>query len=167
GGSRRTRPDSWGVHKRRMIKMLSNLIGPAEQHGVIMAMEDHIDLLADEMVDLMSTIDSPWLGVCLDTANNLRLFEDPLVVARTLAPWTRATHIKDVGTLGGCPREFSFWPSVPLGQGLVDIPGVLGALKQASYEGLLAVEVDFLHPKFGPEDRAVARSIRYLRSQLS
>ncbi|MBI3469668.1 MAG: sugar phosphate isomerase/epimerase [Planctomycetes bacterium] len=167
GGSRRTRPDSWGVHKRRMIKMLSNLIGPAEQHGVIMAMENHIDLLADEMVDLMCTIDSPWLGVCLDTANNLRLFEDPLVVAKTLAPWSRATHIKDVGTLGGCPREFSFWPSVPLGQGLVDIPGVLSALKQAKYKGLLAVEVDLLHPKYGPEDRAVARSIRYLRSLLS
>jgi len=60
----------------------------------VLAMENHIDLLADEMAEIITTVNSPWLGVCLDTGNNLRLFEDPVVVAKTLAPWARATHIK-------------------------------------------------------------------------
>ena len=166
GGSRQTRPSTWDVHKRQLTSALLPLIAAAENLGVVLAMENHIDLLADEMVELMSTINSPWLGVCLDTGNNLRMFEDPLVVAEKLAPWARATHIKDLFVLPGNPREFSFWPSVPLGQGLVDIGKVIGFLRQAKYEGLLAIEIDFLHPDFGNEDDAVAQSVQYLKSLL-
>jgi sugar phosphate isomerase/epimerase len=167
GGSRRTRPDRWAVHKQRLVRMLSRAIGPAEEHGIVLALENHIDLLADEMVDLLATIDSPWLGVCLDTANNLRLFEDPVAVAKALAPWARATHIKDLGVLRGDPKQFAFWPSVPLGKGLVDIAAVVALLKKARYRGLLAIEVDFLHPSHGAEDRAVAQSVKYLRSLVA
>jgi sugar phosphate isomerase/epimerase len=167
GGSRRTRPTSWAVHKRRLGKMLRNLVGPAEEQGVIMALENHIDLRTDEMLELMTMVNSPWLGVCLDTGNNLRLHEDPLVAAERLAPWARATHIKDLGVLPGDPKTFAFWPSVPLGDGLVDIARVIGFLRQAGYDGLLAVEVDFLHPKYGDEDRAVATSVKRLRTILA
>jgi sugar phosphate isomerase/epimerase len=162
-GSRRTRPDSFALHKRRLAGMLKKMVPAGEDHGIVLAIENHIDLLADEMVDIVTTLDSPWLGVCLDTANNLRLFEDPVVVAEKLAPFTRATHIKDVWVRAGDPKEFSFWPSVPLGKGLVDIARVVGFLKKAHYKGLLAIEVDYLHPDFGEEDAAVAASVRYLR----
>jgi sugar phosphate isomerase/epimerase len=164
GGSRRTRPDRWTVHKNRLVRLLAGPIQAAEDHGIVLALENHIDLLADEMIDLMTTIDSPWLGVCLDTGNNLRLFEDPLTVARALAPWARATHVKDISVLRGDPKEFAFWPSVPLGEGVVDIAAIVGLLRKAKYQGLLAIEVDFLHPEYGDEDRAVARSVKYLRS---
>jgi sugar phosphate isomerase/epimerase len=167
GGSRRTRPASWADHKRRLGKMLRNLVGPAEKYGVVLALENHIDLTTDEMLELLTAINSPWLGVCLDTGNNLRLHENPLVTAERLAPWARATHVKDIGVLPGDPKEFAFWPSVPLGAGLVDIAKVIGFLKQANYDGLLAVEVDFLHPNYGDEDRAVAASVKYLKTLLS
>lgn len=166
GGSRRTRVPRWSVHKRQLVRMLSKLVGAAEEHGVVLAIENHIDLLAEEMADLITTIDSPWLGVCLDTGNNLRLFEDPLDAARTLAPFARATHIKDISVLRGDPKQFAFWPSVPLGAGLIDLPAVLALLRRHKYRGLLAVEVDFLHPAYGDEDPAVAKSIRYLRGLL-
>ncbi len=164
GGSHQTRPDKWPAHKRQLVKMLRKTIGPAQDHGIVLAIENHIDLLADEMVDLLTTIDSPWLGVCLDTANNLRLFEDTLKVAKALAPYARATHVKDLTALGGDPKQFTFWPSVPLGEGLVNVAGVIEVLKKAKYKGLLAIEVDYLHPKYGEEDRAVGRSVKYLRS---
>jgi len=166
GGSRRTRPARWAVHKRQLLRVLSEVIPAAQDQGVVLAIENHIDLLAEEMLDLVTTVDSPWLGVCLDTANNLRMFEDPLAVARALAPGARATHVKDVSAFRGDPKEFSFWPSVPLGEGLVDIPAVLGLLRKAKYKGLLAIEVDFLHPDFGEEGRAVAKSVKYLRGLL-
>jgi sugar phosphate isomerase/epimerase len=166
GGSRRTRPDSWAVHKRRLGGMLEGLVGAAEAHGIVLALENHIDLLAGEILDLVTSIDSPWLGICLDTGNNLRLFENPLVVAEQLAPWTRATHIKDIGVWPGDPKEFGFWPSVPVGEGLVDIGAVIGFLRKARYDGLLAIEVDFLHPQYGDEDRAVGRSVKRVRSLL-
>jgi sugar phosphate isomerase/epimerase len=166
GGSRRTRPESWSVHRRQLLRMLRRLTGPAEECGVVMAMENHIDLLAQEMLDLVSTVDSPWLGVCLDTANNIRLFEDPVAVARMLAPWTRATHVKDVSVQRGNPHDFAFWPSVPLGDGLVDLPEILRLLRRARYRGLLAFEIDYLHPAYPDEERAVTKSLKYLRSLL-
>jgi sugar phosphate isomerase/epimerase len=164
GGSRRTRPERWSVHRRQLTRMLRPLVDAAENHGIVLAIENHIDLLAAELIELLNEINSPWLGVCLDTGNNLRLCEDPTAAARELAPWARATHIKDIGTLRGDPREFAFWPSVPLGKGLIDLPAVIDALRQTNYQGLLAIEVDFLHPDHGTEDRAVAHSVRYLWS---
>jgi sugar phosphate isomerase/epimerase len=121
GGGRRTRPDRWDEHKRGLVAQLRPLVDEAQAHGVVMAIENHIDLLADEMVDLIETIGSPWLGVCYDTANNLRMLEDPVVVARKLAPYARATHVKDVTAQKGDPKTFAFWPSVPLGRGLIDL----------------------------------------------
>lgn len=166
GGSWRTRPPHWPQHRRQMVAALRRVLPQAERSGVILALENHLDLTADQMRELMQTIDSPYLGVCLDTANNLRIFEYPVQVAEILAPWVRATHIKDIVAYQGDPRTFGFWPSVPLGEGLVEIPRILEILHAAGYQGLLAVEIDFLHPRYKSEDRAVARSVRYLARQL-
>lgn len=167
GGNHRTRPASFAMHKRRLGGMLRKLLPAAEDHGIVLALENHIDLTADEMLDLMDSLDSPWLRVCLDTGNNLRLHEDPLVAAEKLAPFTRATHVKDVSVRRGDPKDFAFWPSVPLGQGLVDIGRVIALLRKARYKGLLAIEVDYLHPDYGDEDRAVAASVKYLKTLLA
>ncbi|MBI1831105.1 MAG: sugar phosphate isomerase/epimerase [Planctomycetes bacterium] len=167
GGSRRSRPASWPLHKRRLSAMLKKAIGAAEKHGVVLAVENHIDMLSDEILDLVTSIDSAWLGICLDTGNNLRMFEDPLVVAKKLAPFAKATHIKDLGVRPGNPREYSFWPSVPVGRGLVDMSQVVRFLRDARYAGLLAIEVDFLRPDFGDEDRAVGQSIKFMRTLLA
>ena len=169
GGGRRTRPDRWDDHKRGLVAQLRPLVDEAQTHGVVMAIENHIDLLADEMVDLIETIGSPWLGVCYDTANNLRMLEDPVVVARKLAPYARATHVKDVTAQKGDPRTFAFWPSVPLGRGLIDLPLVLACLDDAKFDGLLALEIDYLAPAYvaDGEEAAVGASLDYLRKAIA
>jgi sugar phosphate isomerase/epimerase len=70
------------------------------------------------------------------------------------------------GALGPYSR-IAFWPSVPLGRGLVDIGQVIALLRKARYKGLLAIEVDYLHPDYGDEDRAVAASVKYLKTLLA
>ena len=173
-GGRRTRPANWAEHRARLLPLLKAVVGPAQEHGVVLAIENHIDLLADELVDLVTTVDSPWLGVCLDTANNLRMLEDPLEAARKLAPFARATHIKDIAAntalKRGSPRDFAFWPSVPVGQGLVDMPAILQLLREARYDGLLALEIDYLHPAYavdGDAEAAIEQSLAYLRDLLA
>lgn len=165
-GGRRTRVKDWAEHKAGLIRQLTPLIPVARQHGVILAIENHIDLLADELLDLLITLNSEWIGVCLDTANNLRLFEHPVEVTKKLAPWTRATHVKDVVTQRGDPRSFAFWPSVPVGDGLVEIPPILEILRAHHYRGLLAVEIDYLHPSYPDDEAALDKSLAYLRTLL-
>lgn len=161
-GGRRTRIDDWPMHKAGLLPLLHEAAACAQQHHVVLAIENHIDFLADELVDLIETVGSPWLGVCLDTANNLRMLEDPMEVVRKLAPHARATHIKDVAPWRGSPRDFAFWASVPLGRGLIDIGQTCAMLDAAGYDGLLALEIDFLHPDHGDIDAAVKASIDHL-----
>ncbi|MFT3717739.1 sugar phosphate isomerase/epimerase family protein [Pseudorhodoferax sp.] len=165
-GGRRTRPADWPAHKAALLPLLREACAHAEQHGVVLAIENHIDFLADELVELIETIGSSWLGVCLDTANNLRMLEDPAIAIEKLAPYARATHIKDVTAHRGNPREFAFWPSVPLGRGLIDLPHAFTALRRHGYQGLLALEIDYLHPDYPSDADAIADSLAYMRSLL-
>lgn len=167
-GGRRTRPADWDSHRAAMPPVLRRIADRAARAGIVLAIENHIDLLADELAELVETAGNPALGVCLDTGNNLRLFEDPTAVARRLAPHTRATHVKNLTARRGNPRDFAFWPSLPLDvDALVDLPAILRLLRAAGYAGLLAIEVDYLHPDLGgDEDGAVARSVAWLRRQI-
>ncbi|GHE22205.1 sugar phosphate isomerase/epimerase family protein [Halomonas urumqiensis] len=166
-GGRRTRPVNWVDHRRNLLPLLKHAAERAEARGVVLAVENHVDLLAGELAELIEAVDSPALGVCLDTANNLRMLEDPMVAIETLAPYARATHLKDITAYRGDPKTFGFWPSVPLGQGLIDIPATLRLLKQYDYQGLLALEIDYLHPDHGDEASAIAASLDTLRRTLA
>lgn len=165
-GSRRTRIADWQLHKEKLLPLLQKATSVAEEQGVALAIENHIDFLADELVDLLTTVNSPFLGVCLDTANNLRVFEDPVNVAKKLVPFVKATHIKDIrAERGQDPKTFAFWPSVPLGEGLIDIPKILNILKEHDYKGLLAIELDYL--KDQKEEDALRQSISYLKNEVN
>jgi 3-oxoisoapionate decarboxylase len=165
-GGRRTRTLGWAEHRELLLPLLERAADYAASRSVVLAIENHIDLSTDEMIELVETLDHPSIGVCLDTANNLRLFEDAALAIERLAPYAKAVHLKDVTAFRGSPREFGFWPSVPLGRGLIDIPRALRALREADYAGLLALEIDFLHPDYAGEEAAITESIAYLRSVL-
>lgn len=166
-GGRSTRTLTWAEHRDLLVPLLRGAADYAAKRHVVLAIENHIDLSTDEMIELIEMLDHPSIGVCLDTANNLRLFEDPAVAIERLAPHARAVHLKDITAHRGSPRDFGFWPSVPLGRGLIDIPRALAALRRAGYAGLLALEIDFLHPDHTPEEAAIADSLAYLRPLLA
>ena len=166
-GGRRTRPERWEEQRDLLLPLLRRLADAAGEQGVVLAIENHLDMLAEELAELLERVDSPWLGVCLDTANNVRLGEDALAVVRRLAPWARATHVKDVAPQPGAEGSFASWPSVPLGQGVVDVDAVVRELARTGYDGLLAVEIDYLHPRFGTDEAAaVRRSLERLRQAV-
>jgi sugar phosphate isomerase/epimerase len=165
-GGRGTRPDSWTQHKANLLPMLQKAADAAARDGVVLAIENHLDLYADELVDLLDTLASSQIGACFDTANNLRMFEDPIVVARKLSPYARATHIKDVVAVRGDPRTLWFWPSVPAGKGLIDLDAILALLQSEGYAGLLALEIDYLHPDHGEEDSAVQSGMEFLKGWI-
>lgn len=166
-GGRRTRPASWAAHRRGLLPLLQRAAEHAARRGVALAMENHVDLYTEEVLELLDAVDNPALGVCLDTANNLRLLEDPAAAIEALAPHALATHLKDVTAHRGDPKSFAFWPSVPLGRGLIDISHTLRLLRRHDYRGLLALEIDYLHPDHGDEDGAIATSLDYLRRTLA
>ena len=98
----------------------------AEDHGVVLAIENHIDYTSEEIHQILERVGSDALKVNFDTGNTLRMMEDPVAAARRLGPYTVATHTKDVDACRHVrPEEWYFFSSVPVGTGLIDMPGVV------------------------------------------
>jgi sugar phosphate isomerase/epimerase len=130
----------------------------AERRGVRLAAENHGDYTAREMLWLVEAIGSPYFGVNFDTGNFLRLLDDPLAAMEKLAKYVFATHIKDLKVRQGVsPAEWFFFSSTPVGAGLIDMAPIVRSLAAVGYEGLLAVEIDHLHPDYGYDEHGAVR----------
>src|SRR5262249_31771828 len=68
-----------------------------EKHEIRMAVENHKDLRSVELLEVVKKLDSPFVGVCIDTGNNIALLEKPQETVDLLAPHAFTTHIKDMG----------------------------------------------------------------------
>jgi len=148
----------------RLTGIFREAVRVAADHGVKLAIENHIDFTSDEIVQLLDQVDSDHLGVNFDTANFARLLDDPVKGMRKLAPRVLATHIKDLKVNAQASvDDWFFFSSTPVGDGFVDNLALARLLKEAGYKGFLAVETDFLHPDYADEDDAVAQSVVALK----
>ena len=165
GSSLRFRNQPHAAQIERLTGMFRAAVKTAEHYGIRLAVENHIDFTSDEMAQLLDAVDSPYLGINFDTGNFLRLLDDPIKAMRKLAGRVYATHIKDLKVRKGvAPEEWYFFSSAPVGDGLIDNRALVQMLADAGYDGLLAVEIDFLHPDYNnDEDAAVANSVAELR----
>jgi sugar phosphate isomerase/epimerase len=148
--------------------MLREAAEAAEAEGVTLALENHIDFTSHDVVRLLEAVGSDNLRVNFDTGNTIRLFEDPVEAATRLAPYTVSTHTKDIATRvrGGSPAEnFTWWPSCPIGEGVIDMPGVVRALHEGGFDGCLSVEIDLVGEQWlhQSEEEIVQASVAALR----
>jgi sugar phosphate isomerase/epimerase len=109
------------------------------RHRVRLAVENHKDYRTDELAALMKKLESEFVGVCLDTGNNIALLDDPLETARVLAPWTLTVHLKDMGVEESA--NGFLLSEVPLGQGRLDLKSVVGVVRKANPKARLNLEM--------------------------
>ena len=165
GSSFTWRKEPHGPQVEALIEQFRRAVPLAEQAGVKMAVENHIDFTGDEMVAMIEAVGSPNFGINFDTGNFLRLLDDPIKGMEKLAKYTFATHIKDLKiNPDAAPDDWYFFSSAPVGDGLIDNVALARMLKDAGYQGFLAVETDFLHPDYGDDEHAAVRkSVAALR----
>jgi sugar phosphate isomerase/epimerase len=119
---------------------LSSLLVVAEHHGVRIALEAHMGTLHDSAASLLRVIsgnDSPYLTAGLDFANLLiaNPNEDLAALPQVFTGRIGYVHLKNVKLFG----QGYDW-NLPLRWGDINYHRVLSALKQAGYQGPLAVE---------------------------
>ncbi len=90
-----------------------------KKHQVKLAVENHKDWQAPELVAALKQLSSEWIGVTLDFGNSIALLEEPMSVVEQLAPFVLSTHVKDMGV-----EEYTdgfLLSEVPLGKGFLDL----------------------------------------------
>ena len=130
---------AWREFADRWRQALPRLKSALDLHRLPVGIENHKDWRADELVALLRSVDSPYLGACVDFGNNIALLEDPLDTVRKLAPHAITTHLKDMALR---PYERGFELSeVPLGTGLCPLAKMIEVLKAARPEIPMCLEM--------------------------
>jgi sugar phosphate isomerase/epimerase len=128
---------------RRFVEAASHALGlaapVAARHGILLAVENHKDCRADELLAILRRFGNDHVGVCLDTGNSIALLEDPMEVVEALAPKAFTTHFKDMGLEEY--RQGFLLAEVPFGTGILDLPRAIKILRAARPEIRFNVEM--------------------------
>jgi sugar phosphate isomerase/epimerase len=150
------------------IEFLANALrGPVEAaaaRGIRLALENHADLTVAELELLISLVDDPVLGICLDTANAVRVGDDPLQATLRLLPHVRMVHLKDVA--GGAFEASAGPRSVPYGTGVIPVRQILDTLKEAEFDGHVVVELGYLGGGQVDEEELLTTCFQWLLGAL-
>jgi sugar phosphate isomerase/epimerase len=120
------------------IATLRALAPIAAEYGVVVTIHTAY-LKASEYLQIVEAVDSPYVGLCLDTSNAFLVLEDPTEYAQQVAPYVRSTHLKD--TCVYLRKEGMTWHGgAVLGRGVVDMPAIIEILYQANPDLYMSIE---------------------------
>jgi 3-oxoisoapionate decarboxylase len=123
----------------RAAAKLGEVAPEYEESGVALAIENHEDLTAEQVVEVIERIDSPAVGAVYDSGNSIPFYQDPVEEARLLAPYVRTTHIKDHILVQDDDRVWSV--GTPFGKGRIPLPEIVEVLRSAPHLKRLMTQV--------------------------
>jgi sugar phosphate isomerase/epimerase len=151
--------------------LVERLVGPvrraadlAASADLALAIENHGDLRAQELRDLILRVGRPNVGVTLDNVNLIRLGDDMLAGTAVLAPLTLMVQLKD--HLPGDPTVWGGPVCTALGEGVADLPAIVGILADSGFDGAVCVELASLGGGAVDERAMIERSVAWLRRSL-
>ena len=131
------------------IDSIQQCLPAAEKYGILLALENHWGLCStpEGQLRIKKAIDSPWLGILMDTGNFL---ENPYSKLEMIAPYTSFVQAKTY--YGG-----GEWYTLDL-----DYKRIISILQKVNYHGYISLEYE------GKEDAATAvpKSIKMLRQTM-
>jgi 3-oxoisoapionate decarboxylase len=119
----------WNDAVKTFHKQIRMAVPIVEKYKMPLGIENHKDWLVDQQVALMKEHSSEYLGVCLDTGNNMALLDDPMETIEKLAPYAFNTHLKDMGV-----QEYPqgiLLSEVALGAGMLDMKRIVNTIRKA------------------------------------
>lgn len=113
--------------KKWMVSDFQACAKYAEETGVMIGMQHHNDFLyeADEVIDVLKSVDSEWFGLILDIGSLRR--GDPYEEIRKLAPYANYWFIKELVYVDGIAEP-------------VNMKKMAAILKEVNYKGYISFE---------------------------
>ena len=150
--------EAFGVGLRRVVSY-------CRQRGYEPTFHHHAGTYVEAPWEIDRVLELSDIGLCLDTGHLLVGGGDPVTAMTRWATRINQVHIKDAHTAlmaeivasGGSARDiWSRGVFCPLGQGDLNLDGVLEAIREIGYEGWIVVEQDVLLDDPNRFERAVA-----------
>jgi len=143
------------------------VVRAAEDHGLVIAFENHLDYRASEIARVIQGVGSPALRANFDTGNPVGVVEDPVEAAKAVARYAVMAHLKDFRiqpmTVDGEPRIL--W--APLGRGNIELEEILTVLQSESADPAnLPLCLEVAPPHEHDPDVWVRDSLDYVRRHL-
>ncbi len=164
--------DEWTV----LVANLSRLQDVVSTHGMTATLHPHVGTAIEDRGSVLRLLESSDIALCLDTGHLLIGGMHPLELLEQAADRVAHVHLKDVRTAVAATvsaGDSSYIGAVrqglyaPLGEGDLDIAGVVAALEAVGYQGWYVLEQDCAldgEPAAGAGPLLdVARSIEFLR----
>lgn len=148
----------------RLVEPVKRAADQAAEHGLSLAIENHGDLRAVELLEVIERSDRANVGVTLDNVNLIRVDDDMLAGTRLLAPWTLLVQLKDHRP--GDPTTWGGPVCTALGEGSADLEAMIAILDEAGFNGPVCVELASLGGGEVNELAMIERSVAWLRRNL-
>jgi sugar phosphate isomerase/epimerase len=133
------RLEDWKAAVEGFHRQIRAAVPIVEKHRMPLGIENHKDWLVDQQVALLKQHSSEYLGVCLDTGNNLALLDDPYETVEKLAPYTFNVHFKDMA-MEEYPQGLLL-SEVALGEGMLDMKRIAETVRRAKPEVKFSLEM--------------------------
>lgn len=111
----------------------ASTIAILKEHDLRLGLENHPEKSAAEMLEKLGDDGAGTLGTAIDTGWYATHGYDAVRAVRELAPHVMHIHLKDILAPGA-------HETCRYGQGCVDIPGCVAALKASGYTGYYSIE---------------------------
>jgi len=168
-------PGTINQHVETMARLLRSVRSQAMDSNLKIAIENHKDLQAWEMREVIEAAGKEFVGSYLDTGNPVFVLEDPLTTLEILGPYALCVHLRDSviyeyqdrSRPDAAYRAGAMVQWVPLGDGVIDFVGFVGRLRQIRPDVYVYVKpitgrppqlIPYLEPDFWndyPKARAV------------
>ena len=137
--------------QKHMVEMFGVIDEICVEHGLQQVLHSHVQTVVETKDDINRVLDTCDVNFCLDTGHMAIGGQDPVAFAKEAMERVGHVHLKDV-RLDMVPpvlrREVTLMAATqaglftPLGQGDVDILGVVQTLEAAGYQGWYVIEQD-------------------------
>jgi sugar phosphate isomerase/epimerase len=120
------------VATQRCIAALKECCEYSGKKGILLGLENHHGIVAEpeQIIHIVQSVDSPWLGINCDTANFQTV--NPYASLEQIAPYAINVHFK--GEIHPKGREKEKVPA--------DLRRLMNILRDANYQGYLALEYE-------------------------
>jgi sugar phosphate isomerase/epimerase len=126
------------------LKYLREVSTEAAYRGVTLAIKTHIGTPIHDtttLLQMLDDIDSPGLGVTLDTLNLYKVRDDPAETVRMIGKKIVHVHLREYPDVPDRQHYTARIEEKIPGRGAIDFPKILKSLKDVGYDGAIDFDI--------------------------